>query len=600
MNSSGGQSCRIRNREERLCGAAAACRRVCRENHMLRSLRVRNMALIDEEEIEFSDRLNILTGETGAGKSILIGSIGVALGAGSFRDFVPKDAEHASVELVFETDTEQIRERLEEEGIPDMDGEVAVSRTYHKGRSISRINGESVSIGLVKEISSMLIDIHGQHEHQSLLYPKYHLQLVDDYAGDAVKGLKEECAAAYHSYSDAQRKLLEARKDEKDRLKKIDFIRYEVDEIDGAALTEGEDDELESRFRLLSHAQKITEALSQTQSLTDSDGEDDASGKISRAVRSLASVADYDEGLGQLYEMLSQTEELMNDFGRSLSEYLDDFSYDEQEFNDIGSRLDLINRLKAKYGKTISQILAYRDSQEKELERLTDFDAYVDGLKKKMAQSAAALSSVCTRITSARKKAAAELTALITASLKDLNFLDVRFEIHFDLLKEPGENGADEVCFLISTNPGMPLRPLQDVASGGELSRIMLGIKTVMAKRDEIGCLIFDEIDTGISGRTAQKVSEKMAQLSRDRQVIAITHLAQIASMADSHYLIEKYTEEGRTHTGVRRLDEEQSVAELARILGGVQITDSVMQSAAEMKKLADARKRQFEGETAI
>lgn len=561
---------------------------------MLRSLHVRNMALIEEEEIEFTRGLNILTGETGAGKSILIGSIGVALGSGSFRDYVPADAEHASVELVFETDSARVRERLDEEGIPDEDGQVMISRTFHKGRSVSRINGESVPIGLVKEISSLLIDIHGQHEHQSLLYPKFHLQLVDEYAGEAILPLKAQCAEAYRTWSEAGRKLKAAQADARDRLKKIDLIRYEVNEIDGADLTEGEDEELENRFRVLSHAAKITEALSETQALTDGNGEDDASSKISRAVRSLSLVADYDDGLKQLYEMLSQAEDLMNDFGRSLSEYLDDFSYDEQEFSEIGSRLDLINRLKSKYGRTIGEILAYRDSQQKELEKLTDFDAYVDGLKRERAESAKRLAAVCRSMTQVRRQAASELCRLITASLKDLNFLEVQFEIHFEGLKEPTEIGADSVLFLISMNPGMPMRPLQNVASGGELSRIMLGIKAVMARRDGIGCLIFDEIDTGISGRTAQKVSEKMAQLSRDRQVIAITHLAQIASMADSHFLIEKYSEEGKTHTGVRRLEDREVVGELARILGGVEITDSVLSSAAEMKQLANEKKRQF------
>lgn len=561
---------------------------------MLRSLHVKNMALIEEEEIEFGSGLNILSGETGAGKSILIGSLAVALGSGSFRDFVPENPDRSSVELVFETGSSRVRQKLDENDIPDMDGEIIISRTFRRGRSVSRVNGEVVPIGLVRDISADLIDIHGQHEHQSLLYPKYHLQLLDDFAGAQLDKEKEACGRAYRSYSEASAKLKQAMADQGDREKKIDFISFEVGEIDAAELQPGEDEDLEARFRLLSNAQKIMEALSAVQRLTDGDGESDAMSQISRASGQLSSVADYDEGLRQLSSTLSEAEGLMSDFTRALSDYIDDFSYDEQEFSGISDRLDLINRLKTKYGRTIEEILAYRDRKQEELDRLNNFDAYVEELRAEKEKSGRELMAVCERITRLRKAAAIPLTDLIVKSLLDLNFLDVRFEIHIERLKEPSENGIDQATFLISMNPGMPMRPLQNVASGGELSRIMLGIKTVMARKDQIECLIFDEIDTGISGRTAQKVSEKMAQLSRDRQVIAITHLAQIASMADEHFLIEKRTEDGKTHTGVRKLDGNEITDELARILGGVEITDAVRATASEMKKMADQVKSKF------
>jgi DNA repair protein RecN (Recombination protein N) len=561
---------------------------------MLRVLHVKNMALIEEEKIEFGDGLNILTGETGAGKSILIGSLGVALGSGSFRDFVPENADNASVELLFETQSGRVRAWLEEHDIPDMDGQIIISRSFRKGRSISRINGEVVPIGLVRELSSDLIDIHGQHEHQSLLYPKYHLQLVDDFAGEPLEKKKEQCRTLYQSYAAASQKLKEALQDAGDRAKKVDFISFEVSEIDDAGLRPGEDEELENRFRFLSNAQKIMEALSVVQRLTDGDGENDASSQISRASGELSAVASYDEKLMQLESTLSDAESMLSDFTRALSGYIDAFSYDEQEFSEVSERLDLINHLKMKYGRTIEDILSYRDARQQELDRLSNFDAYVGGLKSEAEKSRKELLEVCGDITALRKKSAEKLTEQIVRSLKDLNFLDVRFEIHFEKLKEPSGNGMDEVTFLISMNPGLPLRPLQHVASGGELSRIMLGIKAVMAKKDEIECLIFDEIDTGISGRTAQKVSEKMAQLSRDRQVIAITHLAQIASMADEHFLIEKRSEDGKTHTGVRQLTGEEITDELARILGGVQITDAVRATAAEMKRMADEKKNSY------
>ena len=561
---------------------------------MLRVLHVKNMALIEEEKIEFGDGLNILTGETGAGKSILIGSLGVALGSGSFKDYVPENADHASVELIFETQSGRVQAWLEEHDIPDMDGQIIISRSFRKGRSISRINGEVVPIGLVRELSSDLIDIHGQHEHQSLLYPKYHLQLVDDFAGEELEKKKERCRMLYQAYASASQKLKEALRDAGDRAKNMDFISFEVSEIDDAGLRLGEDEELENRFRFLSNAQKIMEALSVVQRLTDGDGETDASSQISRASGELSAVASYDEELMQLQSTLSDAEGMLSDFTRALSGYIDAFSYDEQEFSEVSDRLDLINHLKMKYGRTIEDILSYRDARQQELDRLSNFDAYVSGLKAEAEKSRKELLEVCGDITALRKTSAEKLTEQIVRSLRDLNFLDVRFEIHFEKLKEPSGNGMDEASFLISMNPGLPLRPLQHVASGGELSRIMLGIKTVMAKKDEIECLIFDEIDTGISGRTAQKVSEKMAQLSRDRQVIAITHLAQIASMADVHFLIEKRSEDGKTHTGVRQLTGKEITDELARILGGVQITDAVRATAAEMKRMADEKKNSY------
>ena len=560
---------------------------------MLRSIRVRNMALIEEEEITLDKGLNILTGETGAGKSIVIGAVSTALGSGSFKDFAAEGAETAGVELTFETDDRRVSDWLEEASLPDMDGLVIISRTYRNGRSISRINGEAVTAARVREAASFLIDIHGQHEHQSLLYPKYHLELVDSYASDETDPIREEIAQAYRSWTDASRQLASALLDEKERLKQIDFISYEVREIGEAALQEGEDEDLENRFRKLSNAQRIREVLGEVSELTNSDT--GALASVSRASGRLSQIADLDDELENLSEQLVQAEDLFDDFYRSLENYIDDFSYDEEELSEISGRLDLINRLKSKYGRTIADVLRYQERQQEELDRLTDYDAYVEGLRKKQAASYEKLVKLCDELTGIRKRSAKLLREQIIQSLEELNFLEVRFEIAFERLEEPTSNGRDAVTFLISTNPGSPVRPLQSAASGGELSRIMLGIKTIMARKNSIETLIFDEIDTGISGRAAQKVSEKMAQLSENCQVIAITHLAQIASMADHHYVIEKKVEDGRTHTHVRELDEQEQVDELARILGGARITDAVRASAAEMKALA-VRSRQQKG----
>lgn len=559
---------------------------------MLESLHVKNMALIREEEIEFGPGLNILTGETGAGKSIVIGSVSAALGSSSFKDFVPEGADYALVEMIFQSSTPEVKKIIEREGLPWEDGQVVISRRYKGGRAVSRINGETVPISVVKELSSHLIDIHGQHEHQSLLYPKFHLALVDSFAGKDVADLKRDAAAVWKDYRAVCRELDGAVSDEKERLKEIDFLSFEIKEIDGAALREGEDDELEQEFRKLSHASKIQESLAMVESNLDSEG--GALNQVSNAVRSLSGIASLDPQLQSLYEELSQNEGLLNDFVRELAGYMDDFQYDEQAFNEIGSRLDTINRLKAKYGRTIADILAYRDKKAKELEKLTDYDAWTAKLRSRKEALHKKLVSLFAVLTEKRRAAADILEKKITQSLIDLNFLDVRFQIAIEPLKEMTVEGADSVGFLISTNPGMPLRPLAETASGGELSRIMLGIKTVMASRDEIETLIFDEIDTGISGRTAQKVSEKMAELSRERQVICITHLAQIASMADQHFLIEKGVADGKTHTGIRLLTGgEEETEELSRILGGAEITDTVRASAREMKALADKFKAQ-------
>ena len=557
---------------------------------MLRSIYVKNLALIDEEEILFGDGLNILTGETGAGKSILIGSISAALGTGSLKDLVREDAQSAMVELTFETQSPQAAALIDQLELPRMDDCVIITRSWRNGRSVSRINGETTTIARVREIAACLIDIHGQHEHQSLLYPKYHLALVDSFADGELETRKKACRAHYHDWKEALGLLDEALTDERDRVKQIDFLTFEIGEIDEACLKEGEDGELEARYRRLSNAQKIMETVAEAEQLTGSDS--GALMSLSKASGLLARVSSLDDELEEMSAALVQLEDLCMDFSRTLNSFLDSFRYDERELDEISQRLDLINRLKTKYGRTIPEILQYRDRQAEALERLKDFDSYIAGLRKRVQESEKKLAQDCRVITALRKASAKELAVLIRESLEELAFLDVRFEIAFEALDERTENGADAVVFEISTNPGMPLRPLQDVASGGELSRIMLGIKTVMARKDSIETMIFDEIDTGISGRTAQKVSEKMAKLSLTRQVIAITHLAQIAAMADRHLLIEKQVESGITRTHVRELEDEKIVEELARILGGAKITDTVRKSAGEMKKLADAAKR--------
>ena len=559
---------------------------------MLVSLHVKNMALIREAEVEFGKGLNIMTGETGAGKSIVIGSVNIALGTGNFKDYVPEDADYALVELVFTTDSPRVRQMMDDQDIPFEDHDIIITRKYKGGRSVSKVNGETVPVAFVKELSSELIDIHGQHEHQSLLYGKNHLNILDGFAGEELSSLLKDCQQQYHGFQKIKREWQKANKEESERAKELDFLQFEVNEIEAAALQIGEDEELEASYRLMVNGQKIMEALSETGALTGANGFSGASDEIGRAARAIGSVRDYDETLGQLSDTLLDIESLMGDFNRGLSDYMDQFTFDEQELRRIEERLDLINRFKTKYGNTIEKIIEAGRQKRESLEVLSNYEAYLCNLKAEYEKKEKELKKTANEISKIRKSYAKQLSAKITEALIDLNFLEVRFDIGFKELKEVGENGQDEICFMISTNPGLPLRPLGSVASGGELSRIMLAIKAVMADKDEVETLIFDEIDTGISGRTAQKVSEKMAVIAGNHQILCITHLAQIAAMADHHYVIEKKPADSKTVTNIGLLTEEESVLELARILGGAKITDTVLQSAREMKELAKNEKK--------
>lgn len=559
---------------------------------MLSSLHVKNIALIEEEEINFGPGLNILTGETGAGKSIIIGSINAALGAKNFKDFVRQGADYALVELVFSIDQRHQEEKMRELDIPVDDGQVIITRKLSKGRSISRINGETVPVSVVKEAAAALIDIHGQHEHQSLLYKKNHLKILDEFAREEVQTLKEKNEQLYVRYQKCRKKMDESKKEESERMKEADFLTFEIEEIEAAHLNAGEDEKLEQQYRKLSNGRQILQCIDEIRQMTGSETESGAAGNIGRAARVLAGAVRYDEELKGLQEQLLNLEDLIGDFNRELNDYEAELDFDESQFWEMEERLNLINRLKGKYGNSIEEILQYQKEKEERLAVLQDYDNYVLKLQKEYEDTRTQLLENAEKISRIREKYAEGLAVSIQDGLIDMNFLDVQFEIQFQKLEEPQADGIDEVCFLISTNPGEPVRPLGEVASGGELSRIMLAIKTVLAEKDEMGTLIFDEIDVGISGRTAQKVSEKMAVIARHHQVICITHLAQIAAMADHHFVIEKYVQNQNTFTSIQELSEEETVRELARILGGARITRTVLENAREMKELAIRTKK--------
>lgn len=556
---------------------------------MLVNIHVKNMALIKEADIALGNGLNILSGETGAGKSILLGAIAVALGLQGFKGFAREGAEYALSELVFVAENPEQRALLEELGIPMEEDEVIISRRLSKGRAASKINGETVPVSLVKKVGALLIDIHGQHENQALLHIRKHLELLDDFAKENLEDLREEYQESYRKYGELKKELEQAQLDNAARAKEMDFLSFEIAEIEEASLQKGEDESLEEDYKKLANGREILEAVTEAYHLCGTDGASDSTG---RALRSLASVAEYDSSLKALYEQLLDVDNLLNDFSREVSAYAQELDADEETLRCTEERLDLINRLKTKYGNTIEAILGYKEEKEKRFQVLEHYEEYLAELESRFAACRKKLDEQAEALTRIRKKAAVRFSEQVCQALQELNFLDVRFELEFRRLEDYTASGLDEVCFMISTNPGQPLRPVQDTASGGELSRIMLAVKSIMADQEKVETLIFDEIDSGISGRTAQKVSEKLAVIAGTHQVICITHLAQIAAMADVHFMIEKKVLGEETQTSIRQLDERESIEELARILGGAKITQTVLDGAKEMKELAKTSKK--------
>lgn len=558
---------------------------------MLQNIHVKNMALIDEADVDFGDHLNILTGETGAGKSIIIGSISTALGGKVSRDVIRKDAEYALVELNFKVNSPQILAELEKMEIPVDGDEVVISRRITGSRSVARINGELVSLPVLRQAAALLIDIHGQHEHQSLLHKDKHLAILDQFSREEMASVKDALKDSYREYMILKKEMDGAITDEGKRLSEISFLQYQIEEIENANLQDGEEEQLDKAFRKMSHARQMMESVAAAHGMTGYEGASSAGDLVGRALRELSSVEKYDEAIGGLISMLIDIDGLLNDFNRELADYESGLTFDESVYHETEDRLNLIQRLKTKYGSSIAEILAHQAKCQEELEKLDDYENYLSGLRMKLDQAEKELKDLSDKLTTIRRANAAVLQERIKAALIDLNFLDVRFEIHCEPLGHYTENGQDSIEFMISTNPGETVKPLGKVASGGELSRIMLAVKSVLADADAIETLIFDEIDTGISGRTAQKVSEKMAVIAKKHQVICITHLPQIAAMADDHYVIEKSAMEQRTITEIYHLSDDASVGEIARLLGGVEITDAVMQNAREMKNLAQSKK---------
>ncbi len=555
---------------------------------MLVSLHVKNLALIDETEIHFGEGLNILSGETGAGKSILIGSINLALGAKADKDLIRTGAEYALIELVFCIEEQTQLLEIAQMDIPaEEDGMFVIKRRLTPSRSVCQVNGETVSAKQLQRFARVLLDIHGQHEHQSLLYKKKHFAILDSFAGAALSGVKENLEKRYVQYAKLKEEWEDAQRLDAQRERELGFVRFEADEIENAKLQPDEDKALEQAYGKMANARKIMEAVSFVHNLTGYETGAGAGESLGRALRELKGVTAYDEGLRPLETQLVEIDALLNDFNRDISEYKEGLDFAEADFERAHKRLNEINGLKAKYGGSIPAILEYAKEKRHRIEQLENYEAYLGSLQKQMDDAAKELKELCKKASLLRKEAAGKLQQSMTEALQDLNFLKVQFAAAVTELEHFTKTGCDDVEFLISTNPGEPLKPLGHVASGGELSRIMLALKTVLAKDDKVDTLIFDEIDAGISGKTAWKVSQKLGLLGQTHQVICITHLPQIAAMADTHFLIEKSSDENATKTQIYEIGGEAALKELARLLGGLEVTDAVLENAKEMKELA-------------
>ena len=552
---------------------------------MLKNIHVKSFALIDEVEINLASGLNVLTGETGAGKSIIIDAVNFALGQRVSKDVVRDDAEYALSELVFEINDDKTKERLNQFDIPLDDNEVLIQRKITNGKSTARINGETVTLSTLKLIAAGLIDIHGQHDNQSLLSKTSQQNLLDTILSDELKELLIRMKDTYVNLNNKKSEYEQL--NTKEAEKEIAFLQYELNEIDSASLHEGEDEALESDYKKMNNSKRIADLVSGAHRITGYDSEG-AGSLIGRALSMIRQASSIDDDAKDLELILNDIDGLLNDFNRSIADYEMSLDFSDEDYKNTEDRLNLINSLKNKYGKSIKEILDKRDEFEDELNRLLNADEYKSALLSEITSLKKEAYKLCKEISAIRKKGAKKLSGEIADALLDLNFLDSQFEIKVTSDEENmKQSGYDDIEFFISTNPGEALKPLNQVASGGEMSRIMLAIKSVCAN-DSTATLIFDEIDTGISGRTAQKVSEKMSRIAKEHQVIVVTHLPQIAAMADTHFEISKSVNNGRTITSIETLSEEGKIKELARMLGGVTITDKVLENAKDMKKQAD------------
>ena len=557
---------------------------------MLLNLHVKNLALIKDIDVSFEKGLNILTGETGAGKSLLLGSINIALGAKFNKDILRNEEESALVELVFENN-DSIKEMFGLYDIDASDDIIIVSRMMNSNKSISKINGYTVTVKDLKSIMLNLLDISGQHEHQKLLSKETHLDIVDEYSKDKTKPILAELKDLYSDYKYLIKQRDEFNIDEGSKNREIDLLQFEIDEIDNTIFAKGEDESLEDEFKKLNSGSDIYEDLNKAYAILQGDNGGISAG-LEDALSYVSAAYKFDEGLESLKDSIYELDSLCKDFTRDLYQKIDEVSVDEERLSVVSNRLDEINHLKMKYGNTYESIMNYRNERKEKLDFYLDYDNKLKAHEEKIENCKNSIIKLCDKLSEIRKKTALKLKKEITEVLLELNFLDVKFDIAVNKKEDFNSKGNDDVIFMISTNPGSDIMPINQVASGGELSRIMLAIKTVLASIDEVDTLIFDEIDSGISGITASMVAKKLSDVSRFRQVICITHLAQIAAMADSHYRIDKSVIKDSTYTTLTKLDYDESISELMRIGGNETLTETDKAHAVSLKSTCDEYKK--------
>ena len=552
---------------------------------MLDRLMVKDLALIEKSVVEFGPGLNILTGETGAGKSILLGSIQLALGQKANKDMIRHGSEQALIELSFSLGEEKEAELKElEEDLEIEEGSLIIRRKISEKKSENRVNDLSVTLAKLREISGELLDLHGQHEHHSLLKEGAHLAILDSFMARRGGSILSEVKEAYENYREKKKKLEAYSLPEEERKRELDFLQFELEELSSANLKPGEEEQLSKDYAVYENRDRLKSLLLRVQ-------EELADRDFHSPVKNLEEAVTFDESLKNVLDTAYELEAVGEDCLRAVEHYLDHSEMDEEKFFLLGERLDTIRSLMMKYGGTEEKALEALSKKEERLRFLTDYEKEKALMEEALARSEEELREKAEKLSLERQKTAKELEERIQQEMQELGFLDTRFTFRFEKKKEISEKGLDEVESYVSLNPGEPLRPLREVGSGGELSRIMLSIKTVLADTDAIPTLIFDEIDTGISGRTAEKVGEKLEKIAKNHQVILITHLPQIAAKADRHFLIEKNVQEGKTKTEIHALNEEASVKELARLLGGEELTEAALQNARSLKAKAKEKK---------
>ena len=552
---------------------------------MLDRLMVKDLALIEKSVVEFGPGLNILTGETGAGKSILLGSIQLALGQKANKDMIRHGSEQALIELSFSLEEEKEAALKElEEDLEIEEGSLIIRRKISEKKSENRVNDLSVTLAKLREISGELLDLHGQHEHHSLLKEGAHLAILDSFMARRGGRILSEVKEAYENYREKKKKLEAYSLPEEERKRELDFLQFELEELSSANLKPGEEEQLSKDYAVYENRDRLKSLLLRVQ-------EELADRDFHGPVKNLEEAVTFDESLKNVLDTAYELEAVGEDCLRAVEHYLDHSEMDEEKFFLLGERLDTIRSLMMKYGGTEEKALEALSQKEERLRFLTDYEKEKALMEEALARSEEELREKAERLSLERKKTAKELEERIQQEMQELGFLDTRFTFRFEKKKEISEKGFDEVESYVSLNPGEPLRPLREVGSGGELSRIMLSIKTVLADTDAVPTLIFDEIDTGISGRTAEKVGEKLEKIAKNHQVILITHLPQIAAKADRHFLIEKNVQEGKTKTEIHALNEEASVKELARLLGGEELTEAALQNARSLKAKAKEKK---------